>query len=35
LMGIQWWGARGLRENGEHKEEDVVAAVEEQLTSKQ
>jgi hypothetical protein len=29
LMGMQWRGARGLREKGERKEE-AVAAVEEQ-----
>jgi hypothetical protein len=34
-MGIQWRGARGLHENGERKEEEAVAPVEEQLTSKQ
>jgi hypothetical protein len=34
LMGMQWRGARGLREKGERKEE-AVAAVEEQWTGKQ
>jgi hypothetical protein len=29
-MGMQWRGARGLREKGERKEEEAVAAVVEQ-----
>jgi hypothetical protein len=29
-MGMQWRGARGLREKGEHKEEEAVAAEEKQ-----
>jgi hypothetical protein len=29
-MGIQWRGARGLREKGERKEEEALAVVEDQ-----
>jgi hypothetical protein len=30
LTSMQWQGARGLREKGERKEEEAVAAAEEQ-----
>jgi hypothetical protein len=29
-MGIQWRGARGLREKGERKEEEALAVAEDQ-----
>jgi hypothetical protein len=29
-MGMQWWSAWGLREEGKREEEEAVAAAEEQ-----
>jgi hypothetical protein len=34
-MGMQWWSAQGLHEEGKREEEEAVAATEEQLAGKQ